>query len=255
LRIVADVGPSMSKVRPEAEIEGGASRAAQLMRVDRTIVRQLVRQGVELNGKLVFDVSCREGVLLASLEKLFPLASLEGVNLETLGWTAEHEEHVCAKTQAFGLPAENYDVIIWRSGMINPGSLSMFFEICAYHLAEGGLFIVASCNPVMAEARLASMFADQAEPVGEHTAGSLWNTLHVEKMMRYARSADLRVRGVAYVPMTWTDAYMLPAAALLWMGQTAVGRFLRPELVPRLRQLFPFSSLMSRHYVLILEKQ
>ncbi len=244
----------MPKVRRETEPDYGNGHTAEVARVDRTIVRQLVRQGVELNGKMVFDVSCREGVLLSSLEKLFPLASLEGVNLESLGWSDEHEQHVCRQGRSFELPAEQYDVIAWRSGLISPGTLSMFFEICAYHLAVGGLFIVVSGNPVIAEARLAGILTDEAVAT-EHATGSLWNTLHVEKMMRYARNAGFRVRAVAYVPITWTDVYMLPAAALLWMAQTAFGRFLRPELVPRLRQLFPFSSLMSRHYVLILEKQ
>lgn len=188
------------------------------------------------------------------LESLFPLASLEGVNLASFGWTEELGFQGSREQQSIGFPAEQYDVITWRSGIIDPNSLSMFFEICAYHLAVGGLFIVASCNPVIAEARLARILTDQSSTERDEAAESLWNTIHVEKMMRCARNAGLRVRGVAYVPMTWADLYMLPAAALLWIGETALGRFLRPEVFPRLRLLFPFSSLVSRHYVLILEK-
>jgi hypothetical protein len=82
-----------------------------------------------------------------------------------------------------------------------------------------------------------------------------WKVLSIYSIVRILQDAGFDIREIRYVPLRWKDWLWLPLALLIYPVQYLHLRRANHPMPMALRQaMYPFQSLLSRHYIIICEK-
>jgi hypothetical protein len=132
-----------------------------------------------------------------------------------------------------------------------------FFTQCHNHLRNGGVLMVTNDNVAGIRDRLSffwfgkpkqySLFATPGQPT--------WKVISLSNMLRILQDAGFRIQEIRYVSLRWKDWLALPLAWLIYPIQLLHMRSIRTSMPITLRQaMYPFRSLLSRHYIIVREK-
>jgi hypothetical protein len=215
--------------------------------VDVAILRLLTRERDPLVGLRVLDISCHTSRWERYLERLL-CASFVEVLHPSLCDVIEEE-----RGPLFEFPDKAFDLILWRSGAVDTDSIPALLWKCSEHLTESGRMMLVSSNPSTARERLARFTGKERD--FESVSDIRWNDTPLDKMLGFVDASGVRVTNLEYSPISLVELAMLPLAALIWVGQSfCFWRRKSNYERKRLNAMFPFRSLLSRHYVLVCER-
>lgn len=226
--------------------------------VHRAILEYLLQSGDCLDGKALLDIPCGEGSFMTSLRLFFPNALLRGCDLRKPLHVAPEDFCPIDANQPFTVfPETQFDVICSISGVMEFDNTLQFFTQCRNHLRESGVFLVTNDNVAGIRDRLSyfwlgkpkqySLFVTKDQPT--------WKVLSISNIVRILQDAGFDIREIRYVPLRWKDWLWLPLALLIYPVQYLHLRRAKSPMPMALRQaVYPFQSLLSRHYIIICEK-
>lgn len=227
--------------------------------VNRAVVELLLEEGRHAAGRHVLDIPCGNGELVRTVRSFFPEASVRGCDLQKPEGLADADFAVVDASRPFAVFQDRpFDCILSVSGVMEFDNTLQFFESCHQHLRPGGRFIVTNdsgvtmwdrlCYLLLGKTRQFQIFVDQDQPT--------WKVLPLQNMIRLLRDAGFTVREKPrYVSIERRNWLMLPFALLVYPVQWLYIHLARnPMPVAEKRGMYPFRSLLCRHYILVCEK-
>lgn len=223
--------------------------------VHRAVVDHLVGGGRNLASARLLDLPCGDGTLVKTLREFFPGAQVRGADLHLPAVPLPGLSRVDA-SRPFSIPGGKFDAITCVSGVMEFDNTRQFFESCRLHLASNGRLIVTNDNLVSVRDRLAYFACGKTRQFELYGTPDRprWKVIPLQNLLRILHDAGFAVRAIQYVPIRAKDWLLLPLAAALWPGQWLHTRFARGRMPQAERRtLFPFSALLSRHYLVVCE--
>lgn len=206
----------------------------------------------------MLDVPCGQGELIGTLRAFFPDADVRGCDIAQPPTLDSRDFRAIDASRPFTVfPDDAFDVVLSVSGVMEFDNTLQFFETCFRHLRPGGHFIVTNDNSVtvwdrisyllLGKTRQFEIFVNQGQPT--------WKVLPLHNMVRLLRDAGFRVAAPKYVSIERRNWVLLPLALLLYPLQALYARRSRNAMpLAEKQSMYPFRSLLCRHYVLRCEK-
>lgn len=228
--------------------------------VNRAIARfldQKISAGFFL--KSLFDIPCGQGEFLRGLRKAVPSLKMKGLDL----FAEPHPEirdvfvRGDAREPFAAVAGERFSVMTCISGVMCFDHVSGFFRSSVDHLEPGGYLIVTNDNVLTVRDRLSFLFLGRLKrfKLLYSVQEGNWNVVLIQGLWKQFRLNGYRIEKVEYVSFYAEDLLFLPLAALIypiWLLSLLLGRgeMTRTERL----QLFPFRSLLARHYIIYAKK-
>jgi len=203
----------------------------------------------------LFDLPCGDGTFLKNLQIFLPQAQLKGADLYA---TPRSEvATLCVKAASSDwshLKAEPQDVISCISGLMCFDNASEIFQQASRHLQTGGLLIVTNDNVLTVRDRLSFLFFGRLKRFKKlytPTEGN-WNVMLIQGLWKLFRQNGFELKEIRYTSLRFEDWFFLPLALSIYPIELVFLWTQKSELPMRERsRLFPFKSLLARHYIMI----
>jgi SAM-dependent methyltransferase len=222
--------------------------------VNRAIIEHLLADQRDFRRASMLDVPCGDGALVTTLSRFFPDAEILGGDLHPPAGKAPAWFRQIDATQGFTLPGRKRDLICSVSGVMEFDNTLRFFATCRQHLADDGVLVVTNDNAVTVRDRLSYLFLGKARrfELFPEMDRPTWKFIPIQNLVRILHDAGFAVRSIRYVGAKPKDWLLLPLAALFWLPQWLHREF-ATRGVPQdtRRQMFPFRSLICRHYLAV----
>ncbi len=152
---------------------------------------------------------------------------------------------------------KQYDYILSVSGVMEFDNTLQFFENCHKHLVNGGRFVVTNDNVVSVRDRIVYLLFGKVRQYrlfvtqGEGT----WKVIPIHNLVRIIKDAGFQIREIKYTSFSMKDWPLIPFAILLYPIQL-LHMWRNKTKMPWAERLalYPFKSLLYRHYVILCEK-
>lgn len=223
--------------------------------VNRTIVEYLLDRSDLAEGFAVLDVPCGNGAFLDALKEFFPAAETFGADIIEPPDNSRHRFFRIDARQPFEIETnEKFKIITSISGVTEFDNTQQFLEQLRPYLSQDGVLIVSNDNIFSVRNRLlyllfgrfrqTHLFMGNDEPT--------WKIIPLQNLTRILFEAGFEIAEVKYVPAKASEWLWLPLAALVYIFQYLYLRFGESETAFSIKTaLYPFVSLIARHYVLI----
>lgn len=226
--------------------------------VNRALIEILLASGRKNERISFLDIPCGDGAFVSTLRRFFPDAFVKGADVQKPKLElAQNFEQVDASRPFSVFSGEQFDVISSVSGVMEFDNTLQFFGQCKAQLKEDGLFLVTNDNIVTVRDRIAYLLLGKVMPYalfvtqGQHT----WKVIPLHNLVRILEDAGFEVRKIQYVSIRAKDFLFLPLALMLYPLQFLYMQFTKNAMPVRTRHaLYPFSSLLYRHYVVVCGK-
>ncbi len=173
------------------------------------------------------------------------------------GLTSEDFAPVDASLPFAVFPDQKFDYVLSVSGVMEFDNTLQFFKSCHAHLRNDGHFIVTNDNVVSMRDRIAYFWLGKVRQYQSFvTQGqSTWKVIPIHNMVRILQDAGFRIKEIKYVSHRAKDWLMLPLAMLVYPIQFLYIQFSRSKMpLSQRHSLYPFRSLLLRHYLIVCEK-
>lgn len=229
--------------------------------VNKAIIKFLANE--VLNGfelKKLFDCPCGQGEFLKSLKFVFPKLEFEGQDLyaEPL---KEIEPYFFKGNASYDLKeiaSDLYCVSTSISGIPVFDEVSQHFSQLARITKPGGFVICTNDNIMTVRDRLHFLFFGHVKrfKLFNRKNEGIWNQVCTQTIWMHLEKHDLKVKKIIYVNTQLEDLCLLPIAMIMYPINFIYMLFCRSHLSLKQKyMLFPFSMLLSRHYVFVAEKK
>ena len=223
--------------------------------VNRTIIGHLLSVlEPEATGSLL-DIPCGKGEFLDSAKRFFPKMETFGADITA---TPKDFEHNFTKIDAahFSPPqtGTKFRIVTCISGVMEFDNTLSFFEGLKEVIDQNGELIVSNDNLVTVRDRVLYLL------FGRHRQYKMaipfhaptWKIVPLQNLLRILHDSGFKLTAIRYVPPRPSDWLWLPLAALFAPFQYLYLRSSSEEQNLSLkRAMFPFLSLLSRHYIVI----
>lgn len=226
--------------------------------VHRAVVEHLLRDGGEMSAQRVLDIPCGRGDLIGTLRAFFPGIDARGCDLERPPALDHGDFAAVDASQPFDVfPGTTFDTVLSVSGVMEFDNTLQFFQSCHRHLREGGQFIVTNDNVVTMWDRLSYLFFGKTRQfqLFVNQGQGTWKVLPIHNLFRILRDAGFTIRKLDYLSIERRNWLLLPLALLIYPLQMAYIQITRnPMSLAEKRWMYPFRSLLCRHYIVVCEK-
>lgn len=201
----------------------------------------------------LLDVPCGNGEFLDAVKDFFPGVETSGadvvgpppnyahrfIDLDASGnWRVETDE--------------TFDVITCISGVMEFDNTLSFFARLRKIAGSSSSIFVTNDNLVSVRDRLLYLLFGRFRQykLAIEPNAPTWKILPLQNLMRILMDAGFEILRIEYVPPKSSDWIWLPLAALIFAFQYTYTKFVETQFAstPTTR-MFPFISLLSRHYV------
>ena len=207
----------------------------------------------------VFDAPCGQGEFLRSLKRFFPGAHIEGQDLfaEPLPEIKDHFHRGDLRT-AFLNKTQKFDVITCISGVMVFDHVTGFIETADKHLNHGGLLIITNDNILTLRDRFSFLFFGRLKrfKLPYSVEEGNWNVMLIQGLWKLLRMNKFEIVKVEYASHYAEDLLFAPLAVILYPFWWLYIKLSKGEMDQKTRQeLFPFSALLARHYIIYAQKK
>lgn len=228
--------------------------------VYKSIVSKLERAVLEngVGGPLLVDAPCGAGEFASYLKEKFPALQVKGVDLLTEAAGQNFEFYKLGTHDFFKQqPPESVDVITCISGIMCFDGISELLASFYAALRPAGLLIVTNDNIMTLRDRLNFLFFGHFKrfkllyAVNEGN----WNVVLPQAVVSLLQKNNFKNIRLQFTAVYVEDLFLLPLAILIYpvFVLYLVSRKNHMSITQRLA-IFPFLSLISRHYVVTAEK-
>lgn len=208
--------------------------------------------------KLLIDVPCGSGEFAHYLRDTFPGLKIIGVDLFTEASDKNFEFHKMSAHDFFKKQQNSsVDIITCISGIMCfdgiPELISSFYSA----LKANGTLVITNDNIMTVRDRLNFLFFGHFKRfklLYSKEEGN-WNIILPQALVAHLRKNDFRNLRIKYTSIYTEDYFLLPFAMLIYPVFLIYLLFFKSDMTFKKRiELFPFSMMISRHYVLTAEK-
>jgi SAM-dependent methyltransferase len=223
--------------------------------VTRLIAEGLFSSLREKKKALVLDIPCGKGEFLNVLKSNLPDVETIGADINIPNGAFNYKFHQIDAVRPFKIdPKEKFDAITCISGVMEFDNTLSFFEQIRDLLDSDGEFFVTNDNLLSIRDRLLyflfGRFRQYRHSIKSGT--TTWKIIPLQNMLRILSDAQFRITRIIYVPPKFTEWLWLPLALPVYIAQYIYLKFLDKGIEKeKIREMFPFVSLLSRHYILI----
>jgi len=202
----------------------------------------------------VLDIPCGKGEFLDTLKRVIPNAETTGADLN-LPPNFDHTFLPIDASRPFAADFhQNFTAITCISGVMEFDNTLSFFEQIREVLADDGEFVVTNDNLLSVRDRLLYLlfgrFRQYRHAVKSGTP--TWKILPLQNLVRILADAGFDTCKITYVPPKSAEWLWLPLATLVYVTQFVYIQMESSDVDKlTLREMFPFRSLLSRHYILV----
>ncbi len=226
--------------------------------VNKGIIEYLLETRRDLTSSTMLDIPCGQGALISTLRSFFPGADVRGCDLSKPDALDAKDFSIVDASKPFAVfPDKKFDYVFSVSGVMEFDNTLQYFESCHHHLHDGGHFIVTNDNIVTISDRLIYFWLGKLRNFSLFVLQDFctWKVIPIHNMVRILQDAGFRIQEIKYVSVKPKDWLMLPLAMLVYSVQTLYIQFnpARMALTER-RAMYPFKSLLYRHYIIVCEK-
>ncbi len=226
--------------------------------VNRAIIEFLQETGKTWDGQAMLDIPCGRGSLVSTLRDFFPKSLVRGCDVEMPGSLSAEDFALVDASRPFQVFAESkFDLVLSVSGVMEFDNTLQFFEQCKNHLKAGGTFVVTNDNVVSLRDRLSYFWLGKVRPYHMFVAQGqpTWKVIPIYNMVRLLQDAGFKINEIRYASVRAKDYLMLPLALLVYPVQLIYMQFAKHRMPVAMRHaMYPFSSLLYRHYLVVCEK-
>jgi 2-polyprenyl-3-methyl-5-hydroxy-6-metoxy-1,4-benzoquinol methylase len=226
--------------------------------VNRAIIEYLQDSGKPRDGQAMLDIPCGRGSLVSTLRDFFPKALVKGCDVGMPASLSADDFALVDASRPFRVFAQTkFDVLLSVSGVMEFDNTLQFFEQCKNHLKDGGTFVVTNDNVVSLRDRLSYFWLGKVRPYHMFAARGqpTWKVIPIYNLVRLLQDAGFKINEIRYASVRAKDYLMLPLALLVYPVQFIYMQFAKHRMPVALRHaMYPFSSLLYRHYLVVCEK-
>lgn len=224
------------------------------------IVYEVIRKKAELSGKAMdfLDVPCGHGVFADFIKKQFPNFNVTGIDLFEKPDNPKFNFH---QTKAQYFLTENksnkYDIITCISGIMCFDGAGDFFNTIWPALNENGVFVVTNDNVLTVRDRIHYLLFGHLKRFRllYATNEGNWNVIMPQGVGMLLERAGFTNIQYKYTSVYFEDLILLPIALVIYPIFLAYLLLFKSKktAVERMK-IFPFISLIARHYVVVAQK-
>lgn len=226
--------------------------------VNKVVVTQLIHhysQQKKLSSVQHLDLPCGEGQLAKALTEVFPTAQVTAVDLFTNVPAMPRVQFSRMGVADFLSDAEpeKFHSISCVSGVMCFDGLPELFQYSSNCLKSGGLLVVSNDNVLTVRDRLSFLFFGELKrfKILYKTHEGNWNAVLPQALFMFFERSGFKNIQIQYTSFYVEDLLFLPLAILLFPLMILRLALARTHLPFQQRMaLFPFWSLMGRHYVM-----
>ncbi|MFM7750848.1 MAG: class I SAM-dependent methyltransferase [Opitutaceae bacterium] len=224
--------------------------------VNAGILAHLATLPADWNGARFLDLPCGRGEFMAAVRETYPGAEVKGADL-----AADDGRPDLRKTdlsQPFRVfPEITFDVVTSISGVMEFDNTLQFIRSCREHLRSDGLLIITNDNILTTRDRLSFLLLGRVRRFKLYSAPGepTWKMVSIPNLVRGLEDGGFAIEKIFYTSARPKEWLFLPVALLLWLPLWLHLR--REENLRRnaiLAQMYPFRSLVCRHYVVVARK-
>lgn len=221
--------------------------------VNREIIEYLLSLNEDFADKKFLDVPCGNGAFLQAVKDFFPKSKTVGGDVCLPSTIFSHEFVQIEAQREFSFETnQKFKVITCISGVMEFDNTLNFFEQIKENLTEDGLLIVTNDNLLSVRDRILfllfgrfrqyRLFIQNDKPT--------WKTVSLQNLHRILSEAGFEITETKYVPAKKSEWIWFPFALPIYAFQYLYMRFGEKETsFAEKRELYPFLSLLSRHYI------
>ncbi len=223
--------------------------------VNLEIIKYLLSLKADFSGQYFLDIPCGDGAFLQAVKEFFPSSKTVGGDLYSPPTVFSHEFLQIDAQRGFSLDTENkFKVVTCISGVMEFDNTLAFFEELKKNLDANGLLIVTNDNLLSVRDRFLyllfgrfrqyRLFIQYGKPT--------WKILSLQNLHRILAEAGFETTEIKYVSPKKSEWIWLPFALPIYAFQYFYLRFGEKDTsFTEKHELYPFLSLLSRHYVII----
>ncbi len=212
-------------------------------------------QSMDLKQPLkMIDVPCGDGTFAEFIKKNHPQVQMTGIDFSPSVTAKNFAFHKALAHDFFrSEKPSNVDVITCISGVMCFDGITELFQMFHQALKSGGALIVTNDNVMTIRDRLSFIFFGQFKRFklcyGKYEGN--WNLVLPQALQMLFERHDFKKFQVSYTSIYTEDYLFFPLAILIYPVffvylMTRKSHLSRPQR----RNLFPFKSLLARHYVM-----
>lgn len=223
--------------------------------VNRTIIEYLLSTLEPGATGNLLDIPCGNGEFLDSVKRFYPEMETYGADITQPPNGFEH--HFTKIDAAHFSPPQvgtRFRIVACISGVMEFDNTLTFFEGLRKLLDQEGELIVSNDNLLTVRDRILYLLFGRhrqykmAIPFGAPT----WKIVPLQNLLRILHDAGFEATSIRYVPPRSSDWIWLPLAAVIFPFQYLYLRSKDEEQdLTFKRAMFPFVSLLSRHYIVV----
>lgn len=216
----------------------------------------------EQQSLTVLDNPCGQGEWLKFLKSQRPNWNAVGIDLfgpdkisDTIPcYRLDSSQNWSEKSQ---LATKSVDIATFISGAMAFDNLSNYFKQTHSLLKNGATLIVTNDNTWTLRDRISFLFNGRTRrfKLNYNSNEGNWHNINIATLTHIMEKSGFQIEKVTYTSFYPEDYLFLPLAVLLWPWQWFYRNFEKSNKPKMQRQvLYPFSSLIGRHYVVFARK-
>jgi hypothetical protein len=244
----------MMRIFPTTEIPRGNTQKD----VNRLVVSKLIEyyEAFQTSGTPKhLDAPCGDGTMARTLNQIFPDLFVEGVDAAVSPKKESQLELHQSLIHSFLADKEprEFESITCVSGVMCFDGLPELFQLFARHLKSGGLLVVTNDNILTIRDRVSFLFFGQLKRFRlafDKQEGN-WNVVLPQALHMFFRRNRFENIQIQYTSIYLEDWIFLPMALIIYPLMVLKLSRLKTDLTLKdLLSIFPFQSLLARHYIL-----
>lgn len=226
--------------------------------VNKTVI-SFIKSIIDENSHVkILDVPCGKCEFLNYLNKIVDKKDLFGIDIENLTPNGLIRFFQGDLSHEFPISEnEKFDIITCISGIMMFENTKYFLENCSNRLSDSGYFIITNDNVFTIRDRLSFLFFGHVRrfKLLFNSNETLTQYIAIQELQRLLSKCGIKIRKVFYTSFFTEDIVLIPLALLLYPLQFLYLKTRNNSIsFSERKMLFPFKSLLFRHYVVIGQK-
>lgn len=228
--------------------------------VNHKVFEALLKRYQPTEPLKVLEIPSGEGFFLETFRKIFPKAELLGGDpyVEPVASVKALTVKKTAEEIFLDLKNQKFDLMVCISGVMCFDGIHKFVRQATETLKVGGHFILTNDNTLTARDRLSFLLFGRVKrfKLLYQYEERNWNIMPIQALWMLWHQNHVELEEVIYAPIKTEDWLTLPIALVLFPFQMIYLATQKSPLTWKQRyRMFPFRSLLARHYILVGKKR
>lgn len=226
--------------------------------VNRAVLEIISSNAANREKLSILDAPCGVGDFICYLQEIYPEWDYYGVDIVPNNQLAAKINYSSADLSVQKTHPDNkFDIILSISGVMMFGNTQYFLENCCNMLTKNGTIIITNDNCFTVRDRISYLIFGKFRRfklLFDNNDG-MTQFIPLQELVRILRVNGLSIKEIKYTSLYPEDYLFLPFALLIFPLQYfSVCKSKADMPISLKKMMFPFWSLLCRHYILVASK-